>query len=646
MLRSLYSRRVHTTVRTSRRSNSRRLMAEELENRQLLAGDCALPWYDVNLNDTVEPLDALAVINDLNRAGGAHPYDAFRDTNKWPDVNFDQWITPIDALMIINDLNRNGGAHPFVLECPSAKPSLTINQLFMDFHGSAVANQKNVKLLRFEAAAEGQDVLMSKIAFEAKTGDVRNAQNYSLWIDLDDNDEAETLVLDGVMPKGDTLIFEGAPQIVRNGESDLYEVRADIASSFVSDLLRLTFAVTDTGYIEAEIPNAEPITGISTNGICEEATDSCSIFVTTQEAVLIHLFEKGNLFVTKSDTPVREQYLLGGTLADTMLGLSFRDQHEPMEVTDLQFTTVIGGQSIDRIELYKARSAVPFATATVGGCGSDPVPADGITFCANMESAQLVVLLGEDVYARPRVKADTAGGIAGEEVAFYVSHVGARGWNSSNTISQNDGDTVAEGEVFLGTHIPGTNVEIVSVTNTVVMSKVTNVADANPDSASSSPGLPSGVYPIAKHRITSASNGNTLNGINSPLADKLTFEIVVMNAIVKLDDFRLYNEKEAATKVAATNVTSIGENRYRVVFSNLAASALDAEIDAGESETFVLEANITNPQVNASESSRIQAFMHIGESGLEWLDHEAIGGKRFMGLDLPDVLIPSTNYRS
>ncbi len=60
---------------------------------------------DVNHDGVVSPLDALAIINDLNQFG-THPLAATANNPESPyDVNGDGIISPLDALAIINDLN-------------------------------------------------------------------------------------------------------------------------------------------------------------------------------------------------------------------------------------------------------------------------------------------------------------------------------------------------------------------------------------------------------------------------------------------------------------------------------------------------------------------------------------------------------------
>ncbi|GIW97042.1 MAG: hypothetical protein KatS3mg111_0375 [Pirellulaceae bacterium] len=63
---------------------------------------------DVNGDGFVTPLDALILINDLNRnPGGKLPDGAEGETpGIYPDVNGDGFLTPLDVLLIINELNR------------------------------------------------------------------------------------------------------------------------------------------------------------------------------------------------------------------------------------------------------------------------------------------------------------------------------------------------------------------------------------------------------------------------------------------------------------------------------------------------------------------------------------------------------------
>ncbi len=106
-----------------RRSEGRNRVfrVEALERRELLAGDVfahhnyIIP-ADVNRDFRVHPVDALMVINELNRNGSRTLPSDFdpRKGGALMDVNADGKITPLDALLVINHLNRGEGVGELV----------------------------------------------------------------------------------------------------------------------------------------------------------------------------------------------------------------------------------------------------------------------------------------------------------------------------------------------------------------------------------------------------------------------------------------------------------------------------------------------------------------------------------------------------
>lgn len=66
-----------------------------------------LPW-DVNRDGSVTPLDALQILNQLNRTSGSFdlPELSSSDTHRYYDVSGDGYATPQDMLRILNYLNR------------------------------------------------------------------------------------------------------------------------------------------------------------------------------------------------------------------------------------------------------------------------------------------------------------------------------------------------------------------------------------------------------------------------------------------------------------------------------------------------------------------------------------------------------------
>lgn len=106
----------------SRASLSRALRAESLEARQLLAGDFLASHHnywsgkDVNDDFKVSPLDALVVINDLNRSGARDLTGVSVESGRYLDVNADGKVTPIDALQVLNALNRGEASNHELME--------------------------------------------------------------------------------------------------------------------------------------------------------------------------------------------------------------------------------------------------------------------------------------------------------------------------------------------------------------------------------------------------------------------------------------------------------------------------------------------------------------------------------------------------
>ncbi|MBC7853507.1 MAG: hypothetical protein IAF94_08730, partial [Pirellulaceae bacterium] len=86
----------------------RRLFAEQLESRVLLAGDVLQNTdnpYDTDRNGVFSPADILHVINQLNRAGAPASGEGEGGTSPtyYNDVNGDGFVSPIDALHGINE---------------------------------------------------------------------------------------------------------------------------------------------------------------------------------------------------------------------------------------------------------------------------------------------------------------------------------------------------------------------------------------------------------------------------------------------------------------------------------------------------------------------------------------------------------------
>lgn len=575
----------------------------------------------------------------------------------------------------------------------------TLNIAVQDIGGSdtAVKNSKNITLLRFQArAGEAEDVLFTQAIFRAQSGSLLNGQNYALWVDTDGDGVVDTILQKGVAAQGGQVTFNdlaGGGYVIPAEATVIFEAHADIASNLTNDDLRLAF---DTGsalssYIEAEqVQNGSTLSGINTFSptgadITGDCDTNCDITVNIVFSKVWALVSQGDLFVTRDQQP-RSRQLLGGALGDEILRLQFRAQNEDVDVTNLQFNSSGStATSVDRLELYKLGATTPFATATTGGCGSDDVLTVNIgttvstattAFCASMQSQQLVIKDGQNqiVTVRPRLKSDEQGATSNQNIQFFLTKqpvsnnvtgsgaVRARGLQSSNNLTANNQNASNEGEVFIGVDTVTSNANIAGSMNKSVLSKITSIANANPDADNTN--VPTGISPFGQFTFTAATNTNTLNGLNKATLSGVIFNVNATSVIIDGSTFKFYNKADSSNKVtcvarntAGTVVVTNASGSLLVDCRGLRGSVVDTRIPSGASMTFVLEGNITNSKVGTSTSglqAAIQDFTSLsatsygtgsGNSHIDWADEDT-AAQFFKWIEYGDTSVKSTSYKS
>jgi hypothetical protein len=597
----------------------------------------------------------------------------------------------------------NGDPQSSTIPVPNPE-LLTITQQLSGSMDRAVRNQKNITLLRFEASASRKDlvfaevdfeypkdVLLTELVFTAGIGSLNNGQNYALWVDTDANGSVDTLLQGNVTALNNRVTFAelpgGAYRIPQN-HSVVFEVHADVSSSLASNSLQLVFSTADEEYVKATNLSGVSLNGINTNDkYCPR--EFCDIIVIPNSSVIYTLLNQGDLYATKDMMPVRPRQCLGGTLCDSVLRLSFHAENEDIDVTDLQLTSSGGlATSVDRLELYKDGSITPFATATIVGCGSDNVrnyyhtssmtTAPAMTFCAKMQSQQLVVSKGADVkvLVRPRLKTDVDGALPNDSIQFFIDPtpvsnnatgsgaVRARGVASSNNLSANNQNSVAEGEVFIGTSFPASNVLVRGTKSLSVLSKITSITNANPDANGTQ--VPSGVADIGQFKIAAAPNSNSKNGLNKVALNSIMFNVTATNVAIDASSFRFYNKANStvtknctALTTAGVPITGMATGSFLVDCSQLLDTSVNTVIDQGTDATFVLRSTVTNPQVSPSANSHLQVILlnfdspsrttyGPASSHFEWKDRDnaAATSATFLWVDYPETTVRSTSYQS
>lgn len=574
-----------------------------------------------------------------------------------------------------------------------ATASLNIAVKSIGTTDTAVKNTKNVNFLRFEArAGEAKDVLMTNLIIDSASGSLNNATNYTLWVDTDADGVVDTILDSGKAPSGTQVTFNKISKsnkgfVLPHEQTVAFEVHADVAASLTNGTLRLELPTTGT-YVQAEeLDTGSSLSGISTNGVCSSAP--CDISVTTTASKLYTLVNQGNLYVTRSSTTIRPHQLLGGSKGDAVLRLQFRAEYEDVDVTDLQLNSSGStANSVDRLELYKDNATTPFATASIGACGSDdvltsnPTSSTGATqaFCAQMDSRQLVVPKGQnlDVLVRPVLKTDENGATSNQTINFFVTQqavsnntsgsgaVRARGDQSSNNLTANTTPFAANGSIFIGVGASGSaNAIITGGNNNTVLSKIVTIANANPDGATAN-ALPVGVSPIGQFKITTAPNDNTKNGVNKVTLSGVIFNVNAASVNINAaSGFKFYNKANAGatqTCVAKTsggttiNVTASGS--FYVFCDNLInAGVVSTGIDQASEATFVLQADVTGKSAGVTGTSTLQVSLvnfdqlanttySISGSHFDWVDKDnaAATTADFKWVEYGETSIKSTAY--
>ncbi|TSC57756.1 MAG: hypothetical protein Greene041619_1001 [Candidatus Peregrinibacteria bacterium Greene0416_19] len=571
------------------------------------------------------------------------------------------------------------GTDTTTVKAPQKLSTLTVTQIAMPPTGTVVKNQKNVNLLRFGVFASDADLLFTGASFIARTGSLVNAGKYNLWVDEDFNGIVDTLLQQNAPVRNNAITFDslaGGGYVIPKGRPKpiIFEVHADIAPSTTAPAqLQLAFHTSSPSYIGAETLDGAPLMNIQTDGSCPSGP--CRIFVTTDTATLYQIADQGNLYVTEDTTiTLLPRQFLGGTLGDEILRLNFRGEHEAIDVTHLQFTSVVTtAVSVDRLELYREGSTSPFATATVGSCSGDLVPGP-MTFCAKMFNQQLIVPAGQDVKVRvrPRLKTDIEGAVSGEALQFYLSKkpvsndvtgegaVRASGFSSFNRLSANNENGIAEGEVIIGNALPGENKDIVGQKGVTVLSKIAEIANANPDGKEAS--LPTGVYPVGQFGFTTAANGNAKDGLNKVVITDWIFNVALTNALVSVDGLQLYNKADPAVRADCT-ATDLDGNPldqsvsapFLVHCRDMTESDVNTTIDQNSTAAFAIELNILNPSVDPGRPSSLQVSMQdlgsvastdVGarDSHFRWLDRDFMASVPFLWTDTDTHGTLSTLY--
>ena len=537
-----------------------------------------------------------------------------------------------------------------------ATSNLSLTERSLGTTDVVVENAQDVALFRFEATAgKAEDIFVTQFVIKSDAGTLVDGADYTLWVDSDDDGAPDTILDSGRGCEGTcdgTAITTGADEIpfddlagggytIPAEETVVFEVHADIAGSLNLTTLAIGFDTAQTNMVEAEEADdgtsltCISVDGSNISGSCT-GTSTAQIKLVTTTSKVFTLRNQGSLYVTKDSVPTRSRQLLAGDLGEAILRLELRAEDEPVDVTRLIITNsgaTTVAQNIARLRLYRDGESTSFASATVDNCNNISTDINANSFCAVMESQQLVVPDGDrlDILVRPEMKTDEQGAQQTNTgaIRLYVHRitdsvasgqangttgtgsVTARGFESSNVLLSPDTDSTAEGEVFVGAATPAAETLISGNLNDVVLAKIVTIENVNP--APNGTSVPQGISKtIAEFKFTAAVNNNTKGGRNKATISGIIFQVSATNILFDSSEFDLYNKSDQTQQVSCTaynsagsTVTDAGSGTMLIDCLRSNNTAVNLEMDSGGSITLVLEGDITDNQITATAGSSL-----------------------------------------
>lgn len=511
---------------------------------------------------------------------------------------------------------------------------------------------QSVRLLKFSAVSNRQDAVITSLTFSATVGSLLYAQNYTLRMDRDGDGFYETIVTSTARVNRDRLIIDGFREgiLVPKDLTIPFIITADLLPTLGPVGLGIAFAVDLPDYIQAQgALDGLSITGIQTDNVC--SVSDCFISVYTRGSTSIAVTERGNLFVTQDAQSTRSHIVVGGNISDTLLRLRFRAEGESIDLRRIAIDGV--PSSVDSLLLYRllpgetitTTTKTPFASATNGQCGGSI----GTRVCAVLPLRTLVVAPNEEVIivVSARMKTESLGAVSGQQITLTVSSATgddhafeAYGVSSSQQIAQNDGNGVASGELFVGHEYPTANTVITSPTSDTALASIDTISNGASTAESF---IPTGNSTLGSFTLSAVPHQNSLHGSKDVIVRSMTFHVSAQNVQIDPMSFRLSTKDNPSAYSFCTAGSTTGS--FDVTCSGINSGQIQSHIMTGQSVTYLLTGNVTNPSLSAGTSTLVVSLQPLGSraetNAVEWSDGDTV----FTWVDVSEPSVMSTVYR-
>lgn len=650
---------------------------------------------DVNRNGVVTTADSGLVGSHIGECAADPGYSLIYDLNE------DGCITEADRQCVLDDMGATGVICTEDGSSSSSESSLSSDQ---SSSSSAVAaatidivhergttawffpgvqNQTGFLVTRFTATASNAAADITELSIDqnwsaSPVGTMADMTNYSLWYDGDGNGTVETQLVSGVVAGPSAVTFSNLAAVMPDlpvGTARTFEVHADVSTSLQNDLavVQAKFATGSVFLRAQEVASGLPLTGLQyavgaaqPTAIGCTANVDCAIRATLTLSVPILIFKNGNLLISAGPGVPFSQQLLGGSGGSLLIPLRFATDYEPIDVRfvvlqDIGPNAARFSSNVDQLEFYEGSSTTPVMVARAADCSGIAGLANPSRMCIDLRSNPLRIALNtpRDFAVRPRMKTDNQGATRGDAIRVSVDSASqatlARGAISLEDLPPNDGSSQTLGEVLIGSVNFGPDSQIASPVSDVVHAKLASVynGDPNPNGTAITNGTD---RTIGRFTFTARPHGNTLNGLNDWTLSGVIFNVSATNMRLgttadqsspATSDFRLYNSTNASVKSVCTASAVQATGNFTVRCPNIAASPVATQVDPGTSQTFVLEVDVLNEQINVGSSATVQVLLQnfstrqtspsfgtsAGQSHIAWVDDDAGTDVQFFWID-------------
>ncbi|MBU0766440.1 S-layer homology domain-containing protein [Patescibacteria group bacterium] len=521
---------------------------------------------------------------------------------------------------------------------PVRHSAIRIEQRPID-SGSQSAGSNNVLLLAFDAIAGRQSAFITGVQFAATSGDLTDIQFYRLIVDMNGDGIPETIAGSSASQR-DSLAFSNIFIPVTEGIGTRVELVGDITGETQAGELSIGFDTSNSQYIHAVgAQDGRELIGIDTDSAgCNLSLCWIAVFTTSTDPITVT--DRGNLYVKQSSTPVRGRQLRAGTLSEVLMRFAFRAEGEDIEIEDIAIAG--GSEYIDELEFYEGNTTTSFAKARSVSCKVQTVG----QFCA---STSLVIPQNsqKEILVKAFVRPDSPLDVSGDTFALYLTTgtspqpaISAFGKGSDESLSQNDNDGTAEGEVFIGRNNAGSNNTIASPTHEITASNIVSIENDHDDLDGTS--IPIGNATFAAFKFTVSDKASS-NSFPVHIRD-LVFKVNASNVTIDPATVTIYNKLNPNSTKGCSASDSTGN--ITVTCSNLETSSLGTTVNQGASVTLSLRANILSAQTGAGAATLQASIRNLGNRSnggtVEWDD----GITTFDWVDIDEDRVESTRYRS